>query len=151
MKKQHLTAALLILQVGRSAAAQEVSFGSCQIFGQVFGIDPLGGDMLVKSPSAYIGGLRFDQTTAFARASFNANPAAPARITPPEVNNGDLICGRRVTAGNPGAAESEPHSMVKVRRVGRGRKAQREGGEFHPGANPSRRSNRSLAGRDNPD
>jgi hypothetical protein len=94
MKKMHLTTALLILHVGWTLSAQEMSFGSCQIFGQVFGIDPLVGDMLVKSPSADIGGLRFDRTTAFARASLNASSAAPARITPPEVNNGDLICAR---------------------------------------------------------
>jgi hypothetical protein len=94
MKKMHLTAALLILQLGRTVSAQEMSFGSCQIFGQVFGIDPLGGDMLVKSPSGDIGGLRFDRTTAFTRASLDASPAAPARITPPEVNDGDLICAR---------------------------------------------------------
>jgi len=94
MKKMHLTAALLILQVGWTLSAQEMSFGSCQVFGQVFGIDPLVGDMLVKSPSADIGGLRFDRTTAFARASLNASSAAPARITPPDVNNGDLICAR---------------------------------------------------------
>jgi len=62
MKKTHLTAALLILQLGRTVSAQEMSFGSCQIFGQVFGIDPLGGDMLIKSPSGDIGGLRFDRS-----------------------------------------------------------------------------------------
>ena len=94
MKKMHLTAALLILHVGRTLSAQEMSLGSCQVFGQVFGIDPLVGDMLVKSPSEDIGGLRFDRTTAFARASFNANSAAPDGITPPEVNNGDLICAQ---------------------------------------------------------
>ena len=94
MKKMHLTAALLILHVGWTLSAQEMSFGSCHVFGQVFGIDPLVGDMLVKSPSADIGGLRFDRTTAFARASLNAISAAPASITPPEVNNGDLICAR---------------------------------------------------------
>jgi hypothetical protein len=94
MNKTHLTAALLILLLGRTVSAQEVSFGSCQIFGQVFGIDPLGGEMLVKSPSGDIGGLRFDQTTIFARASLNASPTAPALATPPEVNNGDLICAR---------------------------------------------------------
>jgi hypothetical protein len=94
MKKMHLTAALLILHVAWTLSAQETSFGSCQVFGQVFGIDPLGGDMLVKSPSAVIGGLRFDRTTAFARASLNASPVVPARITAPEVNNGDLICAR---------------------------------------------------------
>src|SRR6185295_11734806 len=64
IKKTHLTAALLILQFGRIASAQEMSLGSCQIFGQVFGIDPLGGDMLVKSPSGDIGGIRFDRATA---------------------------------------------------------------------------------------
>jgi len=94
MNKTHLTAALLILQLGRTVSAQEMSLGSCQIFGQVFGIDPLGGDMLVKSPSGDIGGLRFDQTTIFTRASLNASPAAPARIAPAEVNDGDLICAR---------------------------------------------------------
>jgi len=94
MKKTHLIAALLILQFGRTVSAQEMSFGSCQIFGQVFGIDPLGGDMLIKSPSGDIGGLRFDQTTVFERAALNASPAALARITPPELNNGDLICAR---------------------------------------------------------
>jgi hypothetical protein len=94
MKKTYLTAALLILQFGRTVSAQEMSLGSCQIFGQVFGIDPLGGDMLVKSPSGDIGGLRFDQTTIFARASLNASPEAPDRITPGEVNDGDLICAR---------------------------------------------------------
>src|SRR5260370_10902894 len=93
MNKTHLIA-LLILQLGRTVSAQEMSLGSCQIFGQVFGIDPLGNDMLVKSPSGSIGGLRFDQTTVFARASLNASPAAPTPITPPEVNNGDLICAR---------------------------------------------------------
>jgi len=94
MKKTHLIAALLILQFGRTVSAQEMSFGSCQIFGQVFGIDPLGGDMLIKSPSGDIGGLRFDQRTVFERAALNASPAALARITPPELNNGDLICAR---------------------------------------------------------
>ena len=92
MKKMHLTTALLILHVGWTLSAQEMSFGSCQIFGQVFGIDPLGGDMLVKSPSGDIGGLRFDQATVFARASLNASPAT--RITPAEVNGGDAICAR---------------------------------------------------------
>src|SRR5260370_16557069 len=94
MKKTYLIAALFILQLGRTVSAQEMALGSCQIFGQVFGIDPLGNDMLVKSPSGSIGGLRFDQTTVFARASLNASPAAPTPITPPEVNNGDLICAR---------------------------------------------------------
>jgi hypothetical protein len=103
MKKTHLMAALLILQFGRTVSAQEMSLGSCQIFGQVFGIDPLGGDMLVKSPSGDIGGIRFDRATAFTRASLNASPAAPARITPPEVNDGDLICAR---------ATEEPESVV---------------------------------------
>src|SRR5260370_27480410 len=50
--------------------------------------------MLVKSLSGSIGGLRFDETTVFARASLNPSPAAPAPITPPEVNNGDVICAR---------------------------------------------------------
>src|SRR5439155_1077298 len=53
-----------------------------------------GGDMLVKSPSGNIGGLRFDQTTIFTRASLNTTPPAPARITPGEVNEGDLVCAR---------------------------------------------------------
>jgi hypothetical protein len=97
MKKMHLTAAFLILQAGWTLSAQELSFGSCQVFGQVFGVDALVGDMLVKSPSAEIGGLRFDRTTAFARASFNASSSVPARITAPEVNNGDLICARGAT------------------------------------------------------
>jgi hypothetical protein len=94
MNKTHLTAALLILQLGRTVSAQEMSLGSCQIFGQVFGIDPLGGDMLVKSPSGDIGGLRFDQTTIFIRASLNTSPPAPAQITPAEVSDGDLVCAR---------------------------------------------------------
>ena len=59
MKNTHLAVALLIMQLGRTVWAQELSLGSCQIFGQVFGVDPLGGDMLVKSPSGDIGGLRF--------------------------------------------------------------------------------------------
>jgi hypothetical protein len=94
MKKMHLTATLLILQASWTLSAQEMSFGSCQVFGQVFGVDPIVGDMLVKSPSAGIGGLRFDGTTAFTRAALDAGSSAPARITPPEVNNGDLICAR---------------------------------------------------------
>src|SRR6266850_125391 len=94
MIKTRLIAALLILQLGRAVSAQEMSFGSCQVFGQVFGIDPLGGDMLVKSPSGNIGGLRFDQTTVFERASLNTTPPVPARITPGEVNEGDLVCAR---------------------------------------------------------
>jgi hypothetical protein len=94
MKKTYFAAAVIIFQLGRTVSAQEMSLGSCQIFGQVFGIDPLGGDMLVKSPSGDIGGLRFDQTTIFTRASLKANPAAPARIVPGEVNDGDLVCAR---------------------------------------------------------
>jgi len=93
MKKIHFATALLIL-FGRTVSAQEVSFGACQIFGQIFGIDPLGGDMLVKSPSGAIGGLRFDRNTIFARASLNAAHAAPVRITAPDVNDGDLICAQ---------------------------------------------------------
>ena len=103
MKNTHLAVALLIMQLGRTVWAQELSLGSCQIFGQVFGVDPLGGDMLVKSPSGDIGGLRFDGTTIFARASLNASPAAPARVTAGDVNDGDLICGR---------ATAEPKSVV---------------------------------------
>jgi hypothetical protein len=102
MKKTYLAAALLIL-LGRAVSAQEMSFGSCRIFGQVFGVDPLGGDMLVKNPSGDIGGLRFDDTTIFTRASLNARPAAPARISVGEVNSGDLICAQ---------ATEEPESVV---------------------------------------
>jgi hypothetical protein len=47
----------------------------------------------VKGPSGDIGGIRFDQTTPFTRVSINA-VAPPARITPAEVNAGDLICAR---------------------------------------------------------
>ena len=94
MKRTYFAAAVIIFQLGRIVSAQEMSLGSCQVFGQVFGIDPLGGDMLVKSPSGDIGGLRFDQSTTFTRASLKANPAAPTRITPGDVNDGDLICAR---------------------------------------------------------
>jgi hypothetical protein len=91
MTKTYLTAALLIL-LGRTVSAQQMSFGSCRIFGQVFGIDPLGGDMLVKNPSGDIGGLQFDRKTIFERASLNPGAAPPARITAAEVNDGDVIC-----------------------------------------------------------
>jgi hypothetical protein len=93
MKKKYFIAACIVLQLGRIAAAQELSFGSCQIFGQVFGIDPLGGEMLVKSPSGDIGELRFDRATTFARAFLNGS-AAPAQITPAEVQDGDAICAQ---------------------------------------------------------
>ena len=101
MNKMHLTAALLILNAGWTVSGQEMSFGSCQIFGQVFGMDPLGGEMLVKSPSGDIGGLHFDRTTSFSRASLNANPVAG--ITAADVNDGDAICAR---------AAAEPESVV---------------------------------------
>jgi len=94
MNKTHLITALLILQLGRTVSAQELSFGSCQMFGQVFGIDPLGGDMLVKSPSGDIGGLRFDRNTIFTRASLNTTSTAPATISATDVNDGDLICAQ---------------------------------------------------------
>src|SRR2546429_9576536 len=90
MKKTHLIAALLILQFGRTVSAQEMSFGSCQIFGQVFGIDPLGGDMLIKSPSGDIGGGPVDQTTVFEGGALNANPAGAARVKPPAIKKRGL-------------------------------------------------------------
>src|SRR6185436_6341631 len=75
MRKTHLTAALLVLQLGGTVSAQQIPFGACLIFGQVFGIDPLGGDMLVKRPSGDISGLPFDQATIFTRASLTTSPS----------------------------------------------------------------------------
>jgi len=69
------------------------SVSACQIAGQLFGIDPFGGQMLVKTPSGEIDNLLFDGKTVFARLSPNASPAAaPDRITPEESNAGDWIC-----------------------------------------------------------
>src|SRR5579872_792476 len=76
---------------GESAGLR--SLGACQIFGHNWGIDLLGGQMFVKSPSGDIGALRFDKTTLFKRASLNASPpAAPTRLTPEAVSEGDWIC-----------------------------------------------------------
>src|SRR5256885_16486916 len=94
MNKTHLITALLILQLGRTISAQELSFGSCQMFGQVFGIDPLGGDMLVKSPSGDIGGPRVDRKTIFTRAALNTNSPGPAPISPTAVKDGELVCAQ---------------------------------------------------------
>src|SRR5438552_13500500 len=98
MNKTHLITALLILQLGRTVSAQELSFGSCQMFGQVFGIDPLGGDMLVKRPAGDIGGLRFHENTIFKRPAPNTNPTCHATTPATAVHDGDPMKGQ-ATAG----------------------------------------------------
>jgi hypothetical protein len=71
------------------------SDSTCHIFGQVFGSDPLAGEMLVKTPSGTIETLLFDRTTAFTSASFDASSkAAPMPLTAGTVNEGDWICAR---------------------------------------------------------
>ena len=95
----HLPMTLAAQERNRDAAgsADRNSASRCQIFGQIFGIDPLAGEMLVKVPSGSIEMLRFDETTVFTAVSFDANEAAssnapPIHLTAEGVNGGDWIC-----------------------------------------------------------
>jgi hypothetical protein len=77
--------------------------GTCQVFGQVFGSDPLAGEMLVKTLSGTIETLMFDRATAFSSASFDASSKATAMpLTAGTVNEGDWVCAgvnaKRATA-----------------------------------------------------
>ncbi|MCU1259807.1 MAG: hypothetical protein JWO80_2692 [Bryobacterales bacterium] len=73
--------------------ADRGSSGTCQIFGQVFGADPLAGEMLVKVPSGSVATVRFDQTTVFTAVSFDSSPnAIPKPLTAEQVNGGDWVC-----------------------------------------------------------
>jgi hypothetical protein len=76
-------------------SADRDSPSTCQIFGQIFGSDPLAGEMLVKVPSGSIEMLRFDETTVFTAVSFDASSnAAPIPLASEAVNGGDWICAR---------------------------------------------------------
>ena len=76
-----------------TVSAERSSLGTCQIFGQIFGNDPLAGEMLVEAPSGDIGTLRFDRTTVFAAVSFEAGlNADPIHLTADALNVGDWIC-----------------------------------------------------------
>jgi hypothetical protein len=92
-----LLAAGLTMQLPLPLAAQQpekdAGVGRCPVFGQIFGIDPLAGTMLVKTPSGSIESLWFEQTTVFRSVAFDSNSkASSVPLSAGEVNAGDWIC-----------------------------------------------------------
>jgi hypothetical protein len=91
-----------------TAQGQNNDAGStCQVFGQVFGSDPLAGEMLVKTPAGTIETLLFDRTTSFTSVSFDAGSrAAPVPLAAATVNEGDWVCARTYDGVNAKRAAS---------------------------------------------
>jgi hypothetical protein len=92
-------AAGLIVCLPQTLAAQETGkdagAGRCPVFGQIFGIDPLAGTMLVKTPSGSIESLWFEQTTVFRAVAFDSSSkASSVPLNAGTVNTGDWICAR---------------------------------------------------------
>ena len=72
--------------------------GNCEMAGQLFTIDPLLNEILVKSPSGDIASLSFDQETTFVRLPVAANSAGRAeRVELESIDSGDEICARPST------------------------------------------------------
>jgi hypothetical protein len=92
-----LLAAGLIMQLPLPVAAQQpqkdAGVGRCPVFGQIFGINPLAGTMLVKTPSGSIESLWFEQTTVFRAVAFDSSSkASSVPLSADSVNAGDWIC-----------------------------------------------------------
>jgi hypothetical protein len=92
-----LLAAGFIMQLPLPLAAQQpqkdAGVGRCPVFGQIFGINPLAGTMLVKTPSGTIESLWFEQTTVFRAVAFDSSSkASSVPLSADAVNAGDWIC-----------------------------------------------------------
>ena len=75
--------------------AKNEGVGRCPVFGQIFGIDPLAGTMLVKAPSGSIDAMWFDQMTVFRSVAFDSSSnTSSVPISANAVNAGDWICAR---------------------------------------------------------
>jgi hypothetical protein len=93
-----LTAGLIMCLPPTLAAQEpekEKGVGRCPVFGQIFGIDPLAGTMLVKTPSGSIESLWFEKTNVFRAVTFDSSSkASSVSIDANEVSSGDWICAR---------------------------------------------------------
>jgi hypothetical protein len=90
-----LLAAGLTIQLPLAAqqSGKDAGVGRCPVFGQIFGIDPLAGTMLVKTPSGSIESLWFEQSTVFRAVAFDFNSkASSVPMSANAVNAGDWIC-----------------------------------------------------------
>jgi len=96
-------AAGLTMQLTLGAQVPEKD-ARCPVIGQIFGIDPLAGTMLVKTPSGSIESLWFEQATVFRAVTFDSSSkASSVPIGANDVSSGDWICAR--TGANEKRAE----------------------------------------------
>jgi hypothetical protein len=94
-----LLAAGLAMHLPLTLAAQQAEgdagVARFPVVGQIFGIDPLAGTMLVKTPSGSIDSLWFDQTTVFRAVAFaSSSNTSSAPISANAIGAGDWICAR---------------------------------------------------------
>jgi hypothetical protein len=84
---------LLPLPAAAQQPQKDAGVGRCPVFGQIFGINPLAGTMLVKTPSGSIESLWFEQTTVFRAVAFDSSSkASSVPLRADAVNAGDWIC-----------------------------------------------------------
>ncbi len=90
-------AAGLTMQLTLGAQEPQKDAGAARfpVVGQIFGIDPLAGTMLVKTPSGSIESLWFEQATVFKAVRFDSSSkASSVSIGANDVSSGDWICAR---------------------------------------------------------
>jgi hypothetical protein len=81
---------LLTLIVFR-ASAQADDATPCKLYGAIFGVDPIGGTLLIKNPDGYLKNVNLPAATAVSKLAVTAGGSVTT-IRPSDLNTGDLVC-----------------------------------------------------------
>src|SRR3954447_16860583 len=89
MRRRPLYILLALILFRASAPADDAT--RCKLYGPIFGIDPLGGTLLIKDASGYLKNVKLPSGTTISKLPVTAGGSVMA-ISPSDLNTGDLVC-----------------------------------------------------------
>jgi len=96
MRRRLLYVPLTLIVFGACAPADDTT--RCKLYGPIFGVDPLGGTLLIKDARGDMKNVKLPTETAISRLPITAG-AIVTTVRPSDLNAGDLVC----VHGVPGA------------------------------------------------
>jgi hypothetical protein len=89
MRRRPLYILLALIVFRASAPAGDAT--RCKLYGPIFGVDPLGGTLLLKDAGGYLKNVKLPSTTAISKLPVTAGESVTT-IRPADLNTGDLVC-----------------------------------------------------------
>jgi hypothetical protein len=89
MRRRPLYILLALIVFRASAPADDAT--RCKLYGPIFGVDPLGGTLLIKDAGGYLKNVKLPSASAISKLPVTAGGSVTT-ISPSDLNTGDLVC-----------------------------------------------------------